>query len=102
MITPNMPIPSTKAQIEQMLMMGSRKSTSGITGSAARDSVNRNAPSITTDSARSDSTRVDVQPYSVAHVSARSSGTKVAISVAKPSQSSLRVDPRGFMCGNSK
>jgi len=47
-------------------------------------------------------TPLDVQPYSVAHVSASSSGTKVPMSVAKPAQSSCRVVPRGFMCGNSR
>src|SRR3954468_3967778 len=102
MITPNIPIPSTKAQIEQMAMIGFLNSTSGITGSAAFDSTARNEASIAADKASSDSTRVDDQPYCVAQVSASSSGTTVPISVANPAQSSRRVEPRGFMCGNSK
>ena len=57
---------------------------------------------MTADSASSESTLVDVQPYCVAHVSASSSGTTVPMSVANPVQSSRRVAPRGFMCGNSK
>src|SRR5476651_2632540 len=102
MITPNMPIPSTNAQTEQIAMIGFLNSTSGMTGSEARDSTKRNVTSITADSTSSDSTRVDVQPYCVAQVSANSSGTTVPISDAKPVQSSFRVAPRGFMCGNSK
>ncbi len=102
MITPNMPIPSTNAQTEQMAMIGSLKRSSGITGSGALDSAYRNSTSITAASASSDSTRTDVQPYCVAQVSASSSGTTVPINVVKPAQSSRRVAPRGFMWGNSK
>src|SRR5471030_2027756 len=102
MITPNMPMPRTNAHTEQMAMIGFLKSMSGITGSGAFDYVTRNATSISTDNTSSDSTRVDVQPYCVAHVSASSSGTTVPMSVANPVQSSFRVAPRGFMCGNSK
>ena len=73
-------------------MTGSRKSTSGIIGSAARDSRSRNAPSITADSASSDSTRVEVQPYCVAHVSASSSGTTRGDQRREAGPVELRVD----------
>src|SRR3954462_10272290 len=102
MITPNIPIPSTNAQIEQTTMIGLVNSTSGITGSPALVSLTRNPASIPADNASSNVTRGDVQPYSVAQVSASSSGTTVAISVANPIQSSCRVDPLGFRFGNSK
>src|SRR5262245_13611159 len=101
MITPNMPTPSTNAHSEQTAMIGFLKSTSGTTGSAARDSMARNTTSMIADTASSDSTRTDVQPYSVAQVSASRSGTNVAMSVAKPAQSSCLVARRGFMFGNS-
>src|SRR5215475_11671486 len=102
MITPNIPTPSTNEQIEQTLMIELVNSESGITGSAAFRSLNRKARNVTAETASSDSTRIDDQPYCVAHVNASSSGTTVPMSVAKPSQSSCRVVPRGFMCGNSK
>src|SRR5258708_2528728 len=102
MITPNIPLPSTKAQTEQMAMIGVLNSISGMTGSGAVDSTYRNVASMTADSASNDSTRVDVQPYCVAQVKASRSGTTERIGVAKPAQSSRRVAPRGFMCGNSK
>ena len=102
MMVPNIPMPRTKAAAEQTPMTGSRNRTSGMIGSAAFDSEYSSSPSITTDVTSSDTTRVEPQPYDVAQVSASSSGTTVPISVAKPAQSSCRLEPRGFMCGNSK
>src|SRR4051812_287632 len=102
MITPNMPMPRTNAHTEQMAMIGFLNRMSGITGSDAFDSAYKNAASIANDNASKDSTRMDVQPYCVAQVSASSSGTTQPMSVVNPAQSSCRVAPRGFMCGNSK
>src|SRR3954464_11842924 len=102
MIVPKMPTPSVKAATAHTAITGSPYSSSGITGSAARDSTNRSTASITTDSTSNDSTRVDDQPYCVAQVSASSNGTTVPISDANPAQSRERLDPRGFMCGNPK
>src|SRR3954451_15911077 len=100
MITPNIPIPSTNTHSEQMLITGLRNRLSGIIGSGERDSTEMNAASITADPISSDTTRVDPHPYVVAQVSASSSGTTQAISVANPGQSSWRAAARGFMCGN--
>src|SRR6476646_666213 len=100
MIVPNMPMPSTNAAAEQTPMTGSLNSTSGMIGSAAFDSLYGSAKSITTDRAISESTRGEVQPYLVAQVSASSSATTETINGAKPAQSSCRLVPRGFMCGN--
>src|SRR5581483_6873483 len=102
MITPNMPMPSTKTAAEQIAITGFLKSASGNIGCGDRSSTYRNATSITAATASSASTRVEVQPYSVAQVSASSSGTTQAINVAKPAQSICRAAARGFMCGNSR
>src|SRR5262245_25574082 len=102
MMTPNMPAPSTKTQIEQMLMTGWRNSPSGIIGSGDLYSTYRNASSITAASASDTSTRVELQPCSVTHVSASSSGTTQPINVANPDQSRRLAAAGGFMFGNSK
>src|SRR4029453_19332126 len=102
MMTPNMPAPSTKTQMEQILMTGWRKSPSGIMGWGGGDSAYRNATSIRAASASDTSTRAELQPCSVTHVSASSSGTTQPINVANPGQSSRLAAARGFMFGNSK
>src|ERR1700681_2960866 len=102
MVTPNIPTPINQADTVQIEMSGLVYITSGITRSETFDSPYRNSASISADSASSDSTRTDDQPYCVAQVSASSSGTTVPTSVANPAQSSRREAPRGFRCGNLK
>src|SRR5580765_1941363 len=101
MITPNMPIPRMNTHSEQTAITGFLNRLNGIIGSGDPDSTVINAASITTDASNSDSTRVDVQPYWVAQVSASSNGPPQLISVAKPDQSRRRAAARGFMWGNS-
>src|SRR5437762_6475338 len=86
MIVPNMPMPSTNAATEQTAITGCVKNVSGMIGSAARDSAYTSRPSIAVDATSSDTTRGAPQPYSVAHVSASSSGTIQPMSVAKRSE----------------
>src|SRR5262252_6671479 len=102
MMTPNMPTPRMNTQMEQMLITGCLKSTSGSIGSGDRDSTYRKTPSMTVANASSDSTCVEVQPYSVAQVSASSNGTTQAMSVAKPAQSIRLAAACGLMFGNSR
>ena len=102
MIVPNMPMPSTNAATEQTAITGCVKNVSGMIGSAARDSAYTSKPSIAVDATSSDTTRGAPQPYSVAHVSASSSGTIQPMSVAKPAQSSWWCTRRACMFGNSK
>src|SRR5207237_8983313 len=98
----NITLLRNNAGTEQTAITCCLKKASSMIDSAALDPSNTSKPSIAVEATSSDTTRGALQPYSVAHVSASSSGTIQPMSVAKPAQSSWWCTRRACMFGNSK